>query len=159
MASYTLTLSDGTGLKLRPLTRADLFRIESIEAQAHTHPWSVDSYEDCLGGRQQCWVARVGNDVVGCTVFTQSADESELLNLVVAPRWQGKGIGRSLLNFVVTQVAPRAEVLFLEVRVSNQKAITLYSASGFIEVGRRKDYYPAYEGREDALVMMRRLAG
>ena len=43
---------------------------------------------------------------------------------------------------------------FLEVRASNQSAYRLYERYGFNEVGRRRDYYPAVGGREDALVMV-----
>jgi ribosomal-protein-alanine N-acetyltransferase len=45
--------------------------------------------------------------------------------------------------------------MFLEVRPSNPNAIKLYQSLGFNEIGRRKDYYPARKGREDALVMAR----
>ncbi|MGZ8155124.1 MAG: ribosomal protein S18-alanine N-acetyltransferase, partial [Burkholderiales bacterium] len=46
-----------------------------------------------------------------------------------------------------------AERAFLEVRPSNTAARALYARSGFSEIGRRRDYYPAQEGREDAVVM------
>ena len=48
--------------------------------------------------------------------------------------------------------------LFLEVRGSNEAGLRLYEKWGFLEVGRRKGYYPAVAGREDAIVMRRALA-
>jgi ribosomal-protein-alanine N-acetyltransferase len=46
-----------------------------------------------------------------------------------------------------------AQRVFLEVRPSNPNAIALYHKEGFNEIGRRPRYYPARDGREDALVM------
>ncbi len=47
--------------------------------------------------------------------------------------------------------------MFLEVRPSNQVACNLYEDLGFNEVGIRENYYPAYVGREDALVLAKEL--
>ena len=46
-----------------------------------------------------------------------------------------------------------ADRVFLEVRPSNPGAQALYASEGFIEIGRRPRYYPAADGREDAIVM------
>ena len=67
---------------------------------------------------------------------------------------QGQGLGRKLLDFLLKDTREQqAEVMFLEVRVSNIRAIELYEQNGFAEVGQRKGYYPAEGGREDAIVM------
>jgi ribosomal-protein-alanine N-acetyltransferase len=54
-------------------------------------------------------------------------------------------------------VIGHADMLFLEVRVSNRKAIELYSKEGFFELGNRKNYYPTLNGHEDALLMASQL--
>lgn len=80
--------------------------------------------------------------------------EVSLLNIAVAPSEQGKGYGKALLNHFLEQCESRqAESAWLEVRESNQAAVSLYLAEGFNEVDRRRDYYPTEQGREDAVIM------
>ena len=77
-----------------------------------------------------------------------------LLNLSVAAAWQRRGLGRALLMYVFDLIKKNnIIVLFLEVRVSNTAARTLYANAGFREIGVRRGYYPAYVGREDAIVL------
>ena len=77
-----------------------------------------------------------------------------MLNITIKPESQGNGYGLALLDHLMQQAKARdAEVTFLEVRESNQSAARLYERYGFNEIGRRKNYYPAVGGREDALVM------
>jgi [ribosomal protein S18]-alanine N-acetyltransferase len=78
-----------------------------------------------------------------------------LLNITVRSDLQGKGIGRFLLDKAV-EIAQQNEMqsLLLEVRPSNQRALSVYQKAGFTTIGSRKNYYPAPDnGREDALVM------
>ena len=67
---------------------------------------------------------------------------------------RGRGVGRQMLKLLLERArqAGMGDV-FLEVRPSNLHAIALYQSLGFIEVGRRKAYYQAVDGREDALVL------
>ena len=82
------------------------------------------------------------------------AGEAHLLTITVAPEHQGKKLGKALLQHIVEWAEPQAETLFLEVRVSNQKAINLYLNEGFNELGIRRNYYPSPTGgREDAMLM------
>jgi ribosomal-protein-alanine N-acetyltransferase len=83
--------------------------------------------------------------------------DAELLNISVAPAYQRKGIGQCLLAHAVNCVKAKADMLFLEVRMSNRKAIALYEREDFFEVGQRKNYYPTVNGHEDALLMARQL--
>jgi ribosomal-protein-alanine N-acetyltransferase len=82
-------------------------------------------------------------------------EEMHLLNLTVAPAWQGRGLARRLLDVLLQRCRDaHAATLWLEVRASNQRARALYRQRGFSEVGLRKGYYPAAHGtREDAVVM------
>ena len=50
-----------------------------------------------------------------------------------------------------------AKECFLEVRVSNDRAISLYRSLGFTQIGERSSYYPGDTGREDALIFSRSL--
>ncbi len=76
------------------------------------------------------------------------------MNLCVDPATQSRGLGRRLLKRMVDLARwHMADRIFLEVRPSNPVAIALYHSEGFNEIGRRPRYYPAKDGREDAIVM------
>lgn len=151
------TTYTGLELYLREITVEDIPVVMALERSAHSHPWRQSSFEDCLKGRQRCWLAETKNTLAGYVVVTHGGGDAELLNLAVAPAFQRKGIGQSLLEHATQCVAGKADMLFLEVRVSNHKAIELYSKAGFFELGNRKNYYPTANGHEDALLMARQL--
>jgi ribosomal-protein-alanine N-acetyltransferase len=81
-------------------------------------------------------------------------DEAHLLNISVSPSWKGKGWGRHLLKHMMQVGRDKAGLnMFLEVRPSNVSAIMLYESIGFNEMGVRPGYYPAQNGRENAVLM------
>ena len=97
----------------------------------------------------------VDNQHVGHGVIRQVLDEAHLLNIAIAVEQQGKGLGLQLLEYLMRRSSERGCVeCFLELRESNQSAYRLYERFGFNEIGRRRDYYPAVGGHEDALVMV-----
>ena len=98
-------------------------------------------------------VSEVGRGTTVTVLLPTAVGEAHLLNICVEPGWQGHGLGRRLLRRMLRIARERdADTMFLEVRVSNKAAQGLYEAEGFAEVGRRRDYYPARYGREDAIV-------
>jgi ribosomal-protein-alanine N-acetyltransferase len=151
--STNVTTESGLDLRFRLLIAADIPEVMQLERNAHSHPWRQSSFESCVSGRQKCWLAEHRGDLVGYVVVTHGGGDAELLNISVAPKFQRKGIGSCLLQYAVSYVKPHADMLFLEVRVSNKKAIELYAKEGFFEVGMRKNYYPTVNGNEDALLM------
>jgi ribosomal-protein-alanine N-acetyltransferase len=148
-----LTTPGGLSLHLRLLVVEDIPALMQLERSAHSHPWRQSSFEDCLKGRQRCWLAHCNDVLIGYVVVTHGGGDAELLNIVVAQNYQRKGIGSCLLLHALNCVKEHADMLFLEVRVSNRKAIELYAKEGFFEVGQRKNYYPTVNGHEDALLM------
>lgn len=152
-----LTSFSGITLRLRELQENDIEQVLQLERSAHSHPWRKSSFEDCLKGRQKCWLAEYKDKLVGYVVVTHGGGDAELLNLAVTPDLQRKGIGQILLAHATNIVQGKADMLFLEVRVSNYKAIALYSREGFFEIGNRKNYYPTLNGHEDALLMAKQL--
>ncbi len=140
-------------VSFRPMTEADLDAVLKIEYAAFSHPWTRGIFADGLKS-YECWVMFEGTQQVGHGVIQLILDEAHLLNITVKPESQGRGLGLILLEHLMKRAHERGAVeCFLEVRESNQPAYRLYERYGFNEVGRRRGYYPAVGGREDALVM------
>ena len=93
-------------------------------------------------------------ELIGYGALMVVLDEAHLLNISIAKAFQGRGFGRGLLEHFI-EVARRhgGQMMFLEVRPSNISAIALYESMGFNEFSVRKGYYPAHNGREDAVLM------
>jgi ribosomal-protein-alanine N-acetyltransferase len=138
---------------LRPLLTEDLDEIVPIEAKAHACPWTPGIFSDCIVSGYNCWVLEEHGSVIAYGILQIAVGEAHLLNITVAPRRQGEGLGRRLMNDLIDVARGKADTLFLEVRPSNSTAVALYLSLGFNEIGLRKNYYPAPGGREDALMM------
>jgi len=139
---------------LRPMRAQDLPAIVLIERRAYPYPWTEGMFRDCLRAGHACWRLLQAETLIGYGVLSVGADEAHVLNLCVEPTVQGRGHGRWLLRALL-EIArtQRAQRVFLEVRTSATNAIHLYTSEGFNEIGRRPRYYPARNGREDAVVM------
>lgn len=133
----------------------DLDSVVNNELRAYAFPWTRGVFEDCLKERQECRVAELQGQVIGHGVVTFGAGEAHLLNVCIRRESQGLGFGRDLvLHMLERSHGLGASVLFLEVRPSNHIAGNLYETLGFNEIGRRRDYYPADSGHEDARVLV-----
>lgn len=141
-------------LQWRSLAAEDLHSMLAIEQAAHSHPCSDSVLLSFLNrSSAQVWGVFQGKTLLGFSIVSVVVDESELINIAVHPQAQGKGIGSQLLQHAIAQLPEVVRGMFLEVRQSNAPAIALYDRMGFIETGVRKNYYPASQGREDALLM------
>jgi ribosomal-protein-alanine N-acetyltransferase len=139
---------------LRPMRPEDVPEVARIEASAYEFPWTEGIFRDCLRAGYGCWVLARDTELLGYGVLSVAAGEAHVLNICIAPRVQGEGHGRRLMRRLVDLARwHQAQRIFLEVRPSNPRAIRLYDDLGFNEIGRRPNYYPARNGREDALVM------
>ncbi len=146
-------LGEGPRL-IRAMREQDLDRVLLNERAAYPIPWSPGVFESSLRGKDQCWVMEVNAQVIGHAIVSYVLDEAHLLNICVHPEFSGKGLGRSLLRFLIRESQARgASSFYLEVRVSNLAAIALYHSEGFNEVGVRPGYYPGEGRREDAMLM------
>lgn len=137
----------------RRMTEADLDAVLKIEYAAFSHPWTRGIYLDALKS-YEVWLMFEGSQQVGHGVINVIIDEAHLLNITVKPESQGRGLGLLLLEKLMKRAYElNGRECFLELRDSNRSAYRLYERYGFNEIGRRRDYYPAVDGREDALVM------
>ena len=145
--------------RLVAITDAMLDDVVRVEKTAYTHPWTRGNFGDSLKTGYQLQALMGGDTLIGYFVAMEGVDEVHLLNITVAPEFQGQGWAVMLLDALVLWSRSReAEMLWLEVRVSNARAQQVYERYGFGRVGMRKNYYPADAGqREDAVVMSFRL--
>jgi ribosomal-protein-alanine N-acetyltransferase len=142
-----------------PMTEARLGEVLAIERSAYGHPWSRGNFSDSLRSGYQAQLLSAGDTLLGYFVAMKGVDEVHLLNITVAPAYQGQGWGRVMLDGLsLWSRSQGAQWLWLEVRVGNLRAQRVYEHYGFRRVGERKNYYPAHEGRrEDAIVMSYKL--
>lgn len=139
---------------IRPMTAADLAEVTCIESAVQVFPWSVQTLADCLTVGYLCYVLEVDNSVKGYAFISIQVGECHILNIAITPAAQGQGYGRQLMQFILdTAHAAQVNTVFLEVRISNIKAINLYRDLGFNEIGIRHDYYQTIGGREDAVML------
>ncbi len=170
-----------------PMRETDVSRVQEIERQSFSTPWSAATYLRELRAREQCRyiVARASNGpprlidegeqrrgwlanvlpmffgtpqtsspypVVGYGGVWLTVDEGHITTIATAPEVRGRGIGELLLNGLIDAAgALGAQVLTLEVRVSNTIAQNLYLKYGFEAKGTRRRYYT--DNNEDALIM------
>ena len=143
-----------TGQTIRRMLDSDLDVVLTNERRAYTHPWSEGIFRDCLKNGNDCFVLEASSRLIGHGVLSVGAGEAHLLNVCVHPDCHGHGFGRTLVEHLIQEARnSRATTMFLEVRPSNVVACKLYENLGFNEVGVRENYYPAFKGREDALVL------
>lgn len=145
--------------RFEPVTEARLDQVLAIEQSAYGHPWTRRNFTDSLQAGYQAQLLEAGGQVLGYFVAMKGVDEVHLLNLTVAPVYQGQGWGRTLLDaLAIWSRGQGAQWLWLEVRASNERALRLYERHGYRRVGERRNYYPADRGqREDAAVMSLKL--
>ena len=150
-----------SGLVMRPMQTSDLDAVLSIEYRIYPYPWARGHFADSLTSGYACWVGRsvaAQHALVAYFVLMLAVDDAHLLTIGVAENHQGQGFGaRMLQQAMLVARQANAKNLLLEVRPSNEKALALYRQFGFRQIGLRRAYYPAPDGREDACVLLRSL--
>ena len=142
---------------LRPMTAADIPGVMQAERAAYEFPWSENIFRDCLQVGYYCCVLEDDSGIIGHGVMSAAVGECHLLNICIHPDHQRQGHGERLVNYLLNVAYhARARIAYLEVRVSNIAAKSLYLKRGFREVGVRKNYYPdpGFGNREDALILV-----
>lgn len=149
------------GFRCVPMTVADLGAVMAIERVAYEFPWTHGNFVDSLAAGYSAQLLRSDVGTIGAYYVAMSGvDETHLLNLTVAPAYQGRGLALRLLDtLVAASVAAAAHGVMLEVRPSNARARAIYRRYGFDEVGLRPGYYPAAQGQREAACVMRLALG
>lgn len=176
---------DKSSLMVRDMESQDLAQVLTIERNVHISPWSRLSFEESLTMQESstnnqepsaknqepsaknkkyiCRIIESDDDIIGYFVVCPIADELHILNIVIAPQYQGLGIGHFLMEKVVRlSIDNQSPKIFLEVRASNEIAQSLYLKWQFEQISIRKRYYSIPNSkntneREDAFIFMRHL--
>ncbi len=146
------------GWAWRAMTPQDVLPVCAMEAQACMHPlhaWTEANYRSSLNTGYWCR-ALIDHEGLpaGVCVCLFGVGELHLLNIAVSDRWHRQGLARWMLDRIRDEaMAQGMDAVWLEVRPSNARARALYRSEGYEEISVRKNYYPAVDGREDAVVM------
>ena len=143
---------------LRTFFKADLPQVLAIENAVHVVPWGAETFKMCLQEGYAGWVLEVDKKIIGFIFAALNMHECHILNVCVAHDYQRQGYGRLLIDNTLSHAKKQGvDIIYLEVRRSNVRAISLYRQMAFHLVGERKNYYPTVTGNEDALVFARSL--
>jgi [ribosomal protein S18]-alanine N-acetyltransferase len=154
-------------VQIRAATLADVPSMMLLERQSATAGhWTEDQYGQALESEstkrlvlviESCTTTRpsdAATSILGFLVAQHIAPEWELENIVVAPTARRKGLGKRLLQHLLSVAREtNSDSVFLEVRESNTAARGLYEEAGFAQTGRRKAYYTSPP--EDAILYRR----
>ena len=128
--------------------------ISCIENNSYGYPWSEKIFNDCLKNNYLCRVLILDNVLIGFLISSIIQDECHIMNLCVDAKYRGSGYGRLILNKLHDEIATiSCKTVFLECRPSNISAMNLYESEGYNEIGVRRNYYPAPNGYEDAVML------
>ncbi len=146
-------------VEIRTMSYTDLKSVITVEKKAYPHPWTLGIFRDCLRIGYNAWVMTLDKEIIGYGIVMLSPGEAHILNICIEPDFQKKGLGRYLLRHILKKSKQTdVDMVLLEVRRSNAGAQQLYQSEGFHELGVRKAYYPADNGREDAIILAKYLA-
>jgi ribosomal-protein-alanine acetyltransferase len=140
---YKISLFDANDIE-------DAYKIEVL---TNPSPWSFDNFKSSFEVGHHGLACKEGNEILGFLIFSPIKPEAHLLNIAVILSKQSKGIGSLLIKSMISQcMVMGIDHIFLEVRVSNEKAIGFYQKHGFVKDAIRDKYYSG-DIPEDALLM------
>ena len=136
---------------IRVARNFDTHHIYEIEKSAlGSSAWSRENLANCLSNKNTItFIVEDSKNILGYIIILFVEREFEIIKLAIAPTYQKKGIGNSLLVYFLDQI-PKNSSVFLDVNRSNTSGISLYKKNGFREIYIRYSYYQ--DGR-DALVL------
>ena len=137
----------------------DIDNLVKLDTDANLTCWAKAEYLSSLQNKQHfIYLLEEHGKIQGCIVIGMILDEAEILQFWVSRASHRKGYGRYLLSSILNDLKQRLNIIgvFLEVRDGNTAAINLYSSIGFVQVGRRINYYNVGTWQFDAIVMQKK---
>lgn len=160
MSSVLKQDKDWQTFRFSKMNVTDIEEVIAVEQNAYPFPWTRGNFLDSLDSGYEAWVLRDGSGrLLGYFLMMYALEEVHLLNITVRPDVQGQGLGRQLFDKLIGLARDAGmHAVLLEVRPSNNHALMVYHHLGFMQIGQRKNYYPAAgAAREDAIVMRKML--
>jgi ribosomal-protein-alanine acetyltransferase len=140
------------------MRETDIDAVLAAEQRIYAFPWTRGNFVDSLRAGHSAWIGQCSGELTVYAVMMLSIDEAELLNLSVVPEYQNRGLGSDFLTYLFDVARSHGAIrMLLEVRAGNESGQAVYRRFLFGEIGRRRAYYAAADGREDAIVMARDL--
>ena len=138
---------------IREMQIEDIEAVEAVDKACFSVPWQQTAFLSFLMREGTVFlVAEEDNEIIGYLGIATAYDESDVLKIVVLQEHRRKGAAGALLENAFDKIrAMGVKKNYLEVRVSNAPAISLYRKYGYTDVGIRRNYYT--KPVEDALVM------
>lgn len=137
-------------ITIRALEPTDLPHVLAMEVANQPQPWTEGIFNDELSAENRTYLVAEDDSPIGFGGVMLVGDEAHVTNLLVDPRYRGRGLGRRLmLALIEAAVGEGARHMTLEVRSQNVAARALYSNLGFAPVGVRPNYY----NDDDALIL------
>jgi ribosomal-protein-alanine N-acetyltransferase len=135
------------------MNEAHVAQVAALEKLCFSDPWSEKSVASELENKLSLWLVALDEHVVTGYIGSQTVlDETDMMNVAIHPDYRRRGIAEKLVEALVEELkAIGSRCLTLEVRSSNEPAKSLYEKLGFLQVGRRPNYYR--NPREDALIL------
>nr|WP_298892011.1 ribosomal protein S18-alanine N-acetyltransferase [uncultured Acinetobacter sp.] len=148
-----MQISKTQPIQIRIMQASDIDTVCRIEQQVQFHPWTASQFADSVE-RYQSTVVEQDGEILGFCIMQKVLDEANLLLMAIDPKYQGQGLGTTMLNDAITRLGSACVQIFLEVRESNLSAIALYEKVGFHQIDLRKNYYPAPNHQKEHAVIM-----
>jgi ribosomal-protein-alanine N-acetyltransferase len=145
-------------LRMRAMHPVDLPAVYALEVLGQPVPWSKSFFRRVLRQGASCWVLERDGEIVGFGIVSFADSWAHIMNMAVAPGYRRHGLGRRILLHLLRVARQHGcRRVSLEVRPTNQAAVSLYRQLRFRFRAIRKHYYPARGRRQDALVLARSL--
>ena len=129
-------------MDIRPAVYGDVESIMAVEKTGISHPWDKESIESVINDDNKICIVAVDESLIGYIYASFVLDEAEIGNICIVPECRGQGVGRLLIDSMLSDLKSRGVCkVFLEVESDNASAIRLYERSGFVKYNQRRDYY------------------
>jgi ribosomal-protein-alanine N-acetyltransferase len=140
-------------IEIKEMTIYNLNDVYDLEIKTYEYPWSKNILRDCVINKYDCFVATINKQIIGYLIAKISSPESHILNLTIDVNYRNNGIASQFLEMVILKCRlVKSNIIFLETKLSNSPAISLYIKFGFVKIGIRRNYYKSKNGREDAAI-------
>jgi ribosomal-protein-alanine N-acetyltransferase len=139
---------------IRKMAVEDLEQVVAIDQASFSLPWPPRSFyfEVTNNPASRCWVVELDGKIIAMVVAWFIVDEIHIATIATHPDFRKQGVGEDLLSHTLQFARDEGAITsFLEVRESNESALKMYFKFGYVETGRRENYYA--DNGEDAILM------